>query len=165
VEFGAIPLPNAATDPSGQFSVADMNLQNVMDARDPAGNILMMPNDVISVPKANMVYVIGDVLKPGAIAMSDQKSVTVLQALGIVSGLIKTAKSTDAKILRVVPGSSTRTEVPINLKTILAGKSSDVTLQADEILFVPTSLKKDFAYRTFEALGGVGTTSMIYRVP
>jgi polysaccharide export outer membrane protein len=117
------------------------------------------------VPKANLVYVIGDVLKPGAIAMSDQKTVTVLQALGIVSGLVKTAKSTEAKILRVVPGSSTRTEVPVILKTILAGKTNDVTLQADDILFVPTSLRKDFAYRTFEALGGVGASSMIYRVP
>jgi polysaccharide export outer membrane protein len=165
VEFGAIPLPNAAADPSGQFSVAEINLQNIMDARDPVGNILMMPNDVISVPKANMVYVIGDVLKPGAIAMSDQKTVTVLQALGIVSGLVRTAKSTEAKILRVVPGSSTRTEVAVNLKTILAGKTNDVALQADDILFVPTSLKKDFAYRTFEAVGGVGATSMIYRVP
>lgn len=164
-EFGAIPLPSATEDPSGQFSVAEINLQNVMDARDPAANIVMMPNDVISVPKANMVYVIGDVLKPGAIAMSDQKPVTVLQAIGIVSGLVKTAKSTDAKILRLTPGSTTRTEVAVNLKIILAGKASDVTLQADDILFVPTSLKKDFAFRALEALGGAGVTGAIYRVP
>ena len=164
-EFGAIPLPSATEDPSGQFSVAEINLQNVMDARDPAANIVMMPNDVISVPKANMVYVIGDVLKPGAIAMSDQKAVTVLQAIGIVSGLVRTAKSTEAKILRVTPGSTTRLEVPVNLKTILAGKTSDVTLQTDDILFVPSSLKKDFAYRVLEALGGVGVSSAIYRVP
>ena len=164
-EFGAIPLPSATEDPSGQFSVAEINLQNVMDARDPAANILMMPNDVISVPKANMVYVIGDVLKPGAIAMSDQKPVTVLQAIGIVSGLVKTAKSTEAKILRVNPGSTTRIEVVVNIKTILAGKANDVTLQADDILYVPTSLKKDFAYRTLESLGGVGVSSAIYRVP
>jgi len=164
-EFGAIPLPSAMEDPSGQFSVAEINLQNVMDARDPAANILMMPNDVISVPKANMVYVIGDVLKPGAIAMSDQKPVTVLQAIGIVSGLVKTAKSTEAKILRVNPGSTTRLEVAVNIKTILAGKANDVTLQADDILYVPTSLKKDFAYRTLESLGGVGVSSAIYRVP
>ena len=136
-----------------------------MDATDPAGNIVMMPNDVISVPKAQMVYVIGDVLRPGGIALGDQKTVTVLQAISIASGLGKTAKSTEAKILRVVPGTSTRTEVAINLKTILAGKTSDVLMQPDDILFVPTSLKKDVALRTLEALSGSAMTTVLYRLP
>ena len=165
MEFGALPLESSTTDPSGQFSVAQINLQQIMDARDPSGNIVMMPNDVISVPKAEMVYVIGDVLKPGGIALGDQRQVTVLQAISIASGLGKTAKSTDAKILRVNPSSTTRTEVPVNLKTILAGKTSDIALQAEDILFVPTSLKKDVALRTLESLGGSGLTSVIYRLP
>ena len=165
LEFGPLPLPNAAVDPSGQFSVAEVNLQKIMDARDPIGNIVMMPNDVISVPKADMVYVIGDVLKPGAIALGDQKAVTVLQAISIASGLGKTAKSTEAKILRVTPGSTTRKEVAVNLKTILAGKANDVAMQPDDILYVPTSLKKDMALRTLEALGSVGVSTMIYRIP
>ena len=165
MEFGALPLEHSTTDPSGQFSVAQINLQQIMDARDPSGNIVMMPNDVISVPKAEMVYVIGDVLKPGGIALGDQRQVTVLQAISIASGLGKTAKSTDAKILRVNPSSTTRTEVPVNLKTILAGKTSDIALQAEDILFVPTSLKKDIALRSLESLGGSGLTSVIYRLP
>jgi polysaccharide export outer membrane protein len=165
VEFGPLPLASASVDLSGQFSVAEVNLQNIMDARDPTGNIAMMPNDVISVPRAQMVYVIGDVLKPGGIALGDQKTVTVLQAIAIVSGLGKTAKATEAKILRVTPGSTTRMEVAINLKTILAGKTNDVALQPEDILYVPTSLKKDIALRTLETLGSSGVTSMIYRVP
>jgi polysaccharide export outer membrane protein len=166
MEFGPLPLSNATEDPSGQFSVAEINLQKIMDARDPAGNIVMMPNDVISVPKAEMIYVIGDVLKPGAIAVGDQKTVTVLQAISIASGLGKTAKSTEAKILRVVPGYPTaRTEVAVNLKMLLAGKISDVVMQPEDVLFVPTSLKKDFALKTIEALGGAGVASVIYRVP
>ena len=86
-------------------------------------------------------------------------------ALSIASGLGKTAKSTDAKILRVNPRSPTRTEVPVNLKTILAGKTSDVALQAEDILYVPTSLKKDIALKTLDALGGAGVSGAIYRIP
>ena len=48
---------------------------------------------------------------------------------------------------------------------MLAGKNSDVPLQADDILFVPTSLKKDIALKTLETLGSVGVSSVIYRVP
>jgi len=163
-EFGPIPLPNASADPSGEFIVAQLNLQKIMEARDPAGNILMMPNDVISVSKADMVYVIGDVLKAGGIALGDQKTVTVLQAISIASGLGKTAKSTEAKILRLIPGSTSRTEVPVNLKTILAGKTTDIPMQPEDILFVPTSLKKDVGLRTLEALGG-GSMTVISRIP
>ncbi|SRR5258708_6288687 len=163
-EFGPIPLPNASADPSGEFIVAQLNLQKIMEARDPAGNILMMANDVISVSKADMVYVIGDVLKAGGIALGDQKTVTVLQAISIASGLGKTAKSTEAKILRLIPGSTSRTEVPVNLKTILAGKTTDIPMQPEDILFVPTSLKKDVGLRTLEALGG-GSMTVISRIP
>jgi polysaccharide export outer membrane protein len=162
--LGALPLPHATTDPSGQFSVAEVNLQNIMEARDSASNILMMPNDVISVPKAQMVYVIGDVLHPGGIALSDQKTVTVLQAIGIAAGLTRTAKATEAKILRVTPGSTTRVEVAVNLKTMLAGKTTDVALKPEDILFVPNSLRKDLAYQVFQSLGGAATTP-IYRLP
>ena len=114
----------------------------------------MMPNDLISVPKAQMVYVIGDVLKPTAIALGDQKTLTVLQAMGIVAGFTKTAKPTEAKILRINPGSATRSEVPVDLKAMLAGKTADVALKPEDILFVPNSLKKDLAYQVFQSLGG-----------
>jgi polysaccharide export outer membrane protein len=163
-ELGSLPLPRATIDPSGQFSVAEVNLQNIMEARDSAANIVMMPNDVISVPKAQMVYVIGDVIHPGGIALGDQKSVTVLQAISIAAGLGKTAKSTEAKILRLAPGSSTRMEVPVNLKMMLVGRNNDIPMQADDILFVPTSLRKDLTIKTIEALAG-GTSGLIYRVP
>jgi polysaccharide biosynthesis/export protein len=164
-EFGPIPLATAGTDTTGEYSVAEVNLQKVLDARDPSANILMMPNDLISVPRADMVYVIGDVLKAGSIILGDQKKLTVLQAISIASGLGKTAKSTDAKILRLTPGSSSRTEVPINLKTMLAGKSGDVPMQADDILFVPTSLRKDVAIKTLESVAGTGLMSVLYRIP
>lgn len=164
-QFGALPLPDASPDPTGEYSVADVNLEKVMEGRDPAENIAILPNDMITVPKAELVYVLGEVLKPGSIVMGDQKPVTVLQAISVANGLSKTAKAGQSKILRVVPGSATRTEVPVDLKAMLNGKTRDVLLKADDILFVPNSLKKDVGLKTLEAMTSVGLTSVIYRVP
>ena len=164
-EFGQIPLPNAHDDPTGAYSIADVNLQAVMDGRDPAENIVIMPNDVINVPKGQMIYVIGEVLKPGTIVLGEKNSVTVLQAIGVTSGISKTAKASETKILRLTPGSSTRTEITVNLQSMLAGKGSDVPLQPDDILYVPNNLKKEVAMKTLDGLAGAGVAGALYRIP
>ena len=164
-DAGPLPLPTANTDATGLYNVAEVNLQRIMDARNPGENILVMPNDIVNVPKADMVYVIGEVQKAGAIALGDQKTVTVLQAISIAAGLGKTAKSAEAKILRITPGSTTRTEVTVNLKAMLAGKLSDMAMEPDDILFVPNSLRKEIGLKTLETLGGTGVTSVLYKLP
>ena len=164
-DAGPLPLPTANTDATGLYNVAEVNLQRIMDARNPGENILVMPNDIVNVPKADMVYVIGEVQKAGAIALGDQKTVTVLQAISIAAGLGKTAKSAEAKILRITPGSTTRTEVTVNLKAMLAGKLSDMAMEPDDILFVPNSLRKEIGLKTLETLGGTGVTSLLYKLP
>jgi|YelNatPaOPRAMG01_1025707.scaffolds.fasta_scaffold26003_5 polysaccharide export outer membrane protein len=163
MEYGPIPLPGAVTDASGQFSIAEVSLRELMQAQNPLLNIPIMPNDVITVPRAEMVYVIGDVVKPGGIILGDQSTVTVLQALSMAAGLEKTAKPQDAKILRVAPGSTQRVEVAVNLKDILAGKRSDVPMEKEDILFVPSSKGKTAALRILEAAVGSGTTAIIWR--
>lgn len=163
MEYGIVPVPGAAADASGQFSVAEIRLRELMQAENPLLNIQVMPNDVITVPKADMVYVIGEVVKPGAIVLGDQTSVTVLQALSMAAGLDKTAKPQDAKILRVAPGSNQRMELAVNLKDILAGKRSDVPMEKEDILFVPSSKGRATALRVLEAAVGSGTTAIIWR--
>ena len=162
---GPLPLPGAHPDATGAYTIADVNLDSIVDSRDAAANIVLEPHDLINVPKAQMVYVIGEVVKPGNIAFADKRTVTVLQAISIAAGMTKIAKSSDAKILRLTPGSSARTEITVNLKFMLAGKVGDVALQPEDILYVPTSLKKDVALKTLDALAGAGTTGLIYRIP
>jgi polysaccharide biosynthesis/export protein len=55
IEEGAIPLPNAIIDPSGRFSIAQLNVRSVMSARNPLENIATKPNDVITVPRADLI--------------------------------------------------------------------------------------------------------------
>jgi polysaccharide biosynthesis/export protein len=163
-EWGPIPLPGAANDSTGQFSVGSVEVKSVMKASNPAENILIKPNDVISVPKADTIYVIGDVKKPGAYILGEHRSLGTLQILALAEGVEKTAATKNAKIRRVVAGSHDRSEIPVNLKAILAGKMPDVPLTADDILFVPSSSAKAAGYRALEAMVQAGTF-IAYRIP
>ena len=164
LEWGPIPLPNAANDSTGQFSVGSVEVRSVMNASNPAENILIKPNDVISVPKADTIYVLGAVKKPGAYVLGEHRTLATLEILALAEGTEKTAAPQKARIMRVIPGSNDRAEIPVNLSTILSGKIPDVPLTADDILFVPVSRVKVAGYRTLEALAEAGTTA-IYRVP
>ena len=140
-EWGPIPLPSAVKDPSGDFTVAQVSLRSIMQATNPVENILIRPNDVITVPRADLVYVIGEVKKSGAFVLSERSTVSGLQALAMADGLTATAATKRALIIRH-PAGAKRIEIPANLKEILAGRSPDVQLQADDILFVPTNVAK-----------------------
>ncbi|HEY1754077.1 MAG TPA: polysaccharide biosynthesis/export family protein [Bryobacteraceae bacterium] len=164
LEWGPIPLPGAAKDSTGEFSVASVDVKSVMNASNPAENILIKPNDVISVPKADTIYVIGAVHKPGAYVLGEYRTLSALQILALAEGPEKTADTRDSRIMRVIPGSNDRAEIPVDLRTILSGKMPDIPLTADDILFVPVSKAKAVGYRTLDALVQVGTMA-VYRVP
>ena len=165
LEWGRIPLPTAADDPTGEYSVASVGVKGIMSATDPQENIAIKPNDVISVPKADIIYVIGAVHKPGGFMLGENESLGALQILALAEGLDRVAAPKNARIMRVVAGSNERTEIPVDLKEVLAGKGPDVPLKADDILFVPTNTTKNAALRTLETAVQIGTGVAIYRLP
>ena len=103
-EFGPIPLAGAAADPSGEFTVAEISVKSVMEARNPQENIQVQPNDVISVPRAELVYVIGAVKRAGGFVLSEREQISVLQALSMAEGLDRVASAPNARILRAAGG-------------------------------------------------------------
>ena len=164
LEWGRIPLPNAADDPTGKFSIAEVPLPDLTEGKNPALNIPVMPNDVISVAKAEMVYVIGEVSRSGGIVLGGRQKVTVLQAVSIAGGAAKTAKPKQAKILRLDPASARRTEVPIDLAALLAGKIDDVPMQPEDILYVPGGSSRNLTTRALESALQIGTGVAILSV-
>jgi polysaccharide export outer membrane protein len=164
-EWGCIPLPKTELDASGRFSVAEVNLKKIMEAKTPEENIQIFPHDVISVPKAEMVYVIGEVRRSGGFVLGEHQSMSVLQALSLAEGLNNTADSRHAKILRLDRSADQRVEMAVDVKGILSGKGRDVPLQGDDILFVPGSTGKKAALRTLEAAIQTGTGLAIWRTP
>jgi len=105
-------------------------------ADDLQDNIEIMPGDTITVPRAPIIYVVGDVGHPAGFLI-DNGSLTVLQALALAGGTNRTAKIGGARIIRKGPTGMTETRLP--LKKMLEAKAPDITLQADDILFVPLS--------------------------
>ncbi|MFZ0319169.1 MAG: polysaccharide biosynthesis/export family protein [Candidatus Sulfotelmatobacter sp.] len=119
-------------DPASPITV---NLpRNLAD--DLQDNVDIVPGDTISVPRAPIIYVVGDVGRPAGLLV-DNGSLTVLQALALAGGPNHTAKLGAVRIIRKGPVGMTETRVP--LKKMLEAKAPDMNLQADDILFVPLS--------------------------
>jgi polysaccharide export outer membrane protein len=163
-QWGRIPLAGCTEDQTGQYYVAEVSVKSVMEAKDPQENVLIKPNDVITVPKGQIVYVIGAVKKSGGYVLGDSESMTVLQALALADGLDSFAATNRARIMRVTPGSSERTEIPVDVKRIFEGKGTDVALGGDDILFIPVSGKKKATAKAAEASLGLASGVALYRL-
>jgi polysaccharide export outer membrane protein len=105
-------------------------------ADDLQDNVEIEPGDTITIPRAPIIYVVGDVGHPAGLLV-DNGSLTVLQALALAGGTNHTAKMGGIRIIR--KGPTGMTETPVPLKKMLEAKAPDITLQADDILFVPLS--------------------------
>lgn len=117
-------------------------------ADDLQDNVEILPGDMITVPRAPIIYVVGDVGRPAGLLV-DNGSLTVLQALALAGGANHTAKMGGVRIIRKGPDGMTETRVP--LKRMLEAKAPDITLQADDILFVPLSGARVAAATGFNA--------------
>ena len=117
-------------------------------AEDLQDNIEITPGDTITIPRAPIIYVVGDVGRPAGLLV-DNGSLTVLQAIALAGGTNHTAKMSGVCIIRKGPSGMMQTK--LQLKKMLEAKAPDVTLQADDILFVPLSGARVAASRGLEA--------------
>jgi polysaccharide export outer membrane protein len=163
LEWGRIPLANAADDPSGQFSIGHVSVHAIFEARSPEDNIAIRPYDVISVPRASMVYVIGQVQRAGGFPLGESETTTVLQALALAGGPDRAASPKNARVLRMSAGGRSRSEMPVDVSKILEGKIPDLPLEPEDILFIPSSAPKKAALRAMEAAIQMGTGIVIWR--
>jgi polysaccharide export outer membrane protein len=117
------------------------------------------PGDRILVARAGVVYVVGDVGRPGGYLIENNDTVTVLKALALAQGMNKTAKY-DAKLIRNTPAG--RTEADLPLKKILANQAADPRLQDGDILFVPVNGGKEFVDKGVSAILQTAVGVVIY---
>jgi polysaccharide biosynthesis/export protein len=114
-------------------------LANINATEDPLehANVPIYPGDTIVVSKAGMVYVLGEVNKPGAFLMEDNTSISVLKATALAGGTTKLASLKGSLILRKSLAGTTQTRIPLD--KIYHGKAQDLQLHAEDIVFVPLS--------------------------
>ena len=151
VANGHVPVAKERLDPSGDFSTATIDLTKLLNGTNPGANIVISPNDVITVPKAELIYVTGDVKKPGGFPMSSGAGISVLQAVSLAEGLGPQAAPKNAKLFRPRGDGPEKDEIPVDVASIQAGKTADVGLKPGDILFVPDSAPKKAGVRAAEA--------------
>jgi polysaccharide biosynthesis/export protein len=159
---GAIPVAGAFTDPTGKYSVAHINIRDIMSGKDPQGNITIKPHDVITVPRARMVYVLGNVGRPGGYVMTENETMSLTQAVALAGGWSSNAALGSARILRA-SGGAEREQIPANIRKIMQNKAPDLELRPDDILYVPNSMAKVITARGVESAVGIGTGLLIWR--
>jgi len=161
-QYGAIPLKSAKEDTSGEYSVAEVSVKGIMNATSPEENVLIQPFDVITVPKAELIYVVGTVKRSGGFTLAERENVTVLQALSMAEGFGPQPADKQCKILRR-NGTSDREEIPVDLNAILKGKAPDVAMRSEDILFVPSSTSKKVMAKAAESAIALTTGMLIWR--
>jgi polysaccharide export outer membrane protein len=140
-EYGAIPLPNAIVDPEKKISTVEISLGSLRENVNPAEDIVLQPYDIISVQRAELVYMTGEVNKVGGIALEERDSISFLQALAQSGGFTREAKKDEVRILRPVLNTNRRAVIALNANRIFEGKDLDFPLLPNDVLYVPHSYK------------------------
>jgi polysaccharide export outer membrane protein len=155
-QWGPLPLPDMNAE--GGFLSATVKVKELLEGRNPSVNIQVRPGDVISVPRAEMVYVVGEVTRAGGFVLNDNEHLSVLKALSLAGGLTRNAARKHARILR-----DRKLHSQVDLSPMLAGKAPDMPLLPDDVLFVPDSKAKTVTSRAIETALGLATGMLIWR--
>jgi polysaccharide export outer membrane protein len=131
--------PGDASAPSAP-QIFTINMSDVLESGDARFNIPIIGGDVVSVPRAGIIYVVGAVTRPGGFLLqNDLDHMTMLKMLSLAGGTTNTAKMRNAVILRKNLDTGKRDQVPVDLKKVMSLKTQDVQMQTNDILFVPDS--------------------------
>ena len=133
-------------------------LKNTLEGDEPS-NPYVQPGDIIIIPEADQAFVVGNVLKPMAIPLRDP--VTVTQAIAMAGGTQADTRRDKIRIVRQAPGGLEKKEMFVDLKAIEKRQATDVVLQANDIVDVPTNsgkrLLKTFVGAVVPAIGQLPT--------
>jgi polysaccharide export outer membrane protein len=137
-----------------------ISVRNLINEADPAVNLKLTGGEEIRVPEVSKIYVVGNVKKPGAYPVQNGSETTVLQMLALAEGLEQFANKNAFIYRREANGS--KNEIPVQLDKILARKSPDVPLIANDIFYIPDNRGKRIGVRAIEVLVGAGSTALVY---
>src|SRR5580704_7489575 len=155
--------PNASTAGNPGNETVKINLKDLLESGDQRYNVPVYPGDIVKVTRGGIIYVIGDVKKPGGFVLKSDQYMSVLKAVALAEGLNATAAKSRTKIIRTDEKTGQRVEFPIDLGKVLAGKSPDAPLRPADIVFVPNSSGKTILYKGSEAAVATASGLVIWR--
>jgi polysaccharide export outer membrane protein len=121
------------------------------EGSDAAGehNPELAAGDTVEVSRAGLVYVVGDVIRPGGFPIDPSRGLTVVQAITLAWGPTANAATTKAVLIREQKGG--RTVTALNVKRLLRGQDPDLKVEDRDILYVPDSMAKNLVNRSLES--------------
>ncbi|MGC2322939.1 MAG: polysaccharide biosynthesis/export family protein [Terriglobales bacterium] len=128
----------------------------------PENNPEVFPGDTVYVERTGVIFVVGDVIRPGGFPMDHDGHLSILQAIALAQGTTPTSAKSSAKLIRTT--AQGRQEIAVNLNKILQAKTTDLALQDNDILFVPSSAAKG-AMRTVGQAIPTTAAATIYHIP
>jgi polysaccharide export outer membrane protein len=134
-------------------------------SKDPAematSNVELRPGDTVVVPRAGIVYALGEVTRPGGYVLNSSGGVTVLQVVAVAGGTTRLASAGKTRLLHRTDNGFQ--EQQIDVKKLLRGKIQDIALRDQDILFVPTNGIKSALNASM--LVGIAASAAIYHIP
>jgi polysaccharide export outer membrane protein len=154
------PLSSASDAPP---LVRRIQVKSLIDAADPAANIALVGGEEIRVPELGKIYVVGNVKNPGAFALGPSGA-SILKVLALAQGLSPYATN-EAYIYRLEGGTTSKNEIPVDIRKIMDRKAPDVPLMANDVLYIPDNHHRRATMDTVKivvGLGGIAIGALIY---
>lgn len=146
---------------------ANQTLRTVLLSNDPRkameADVLVYQGETVFIPRAGVIYVVGEVLQPSGFVMENRTEYTAVRAVAMAHGATKFAKLSQARIIR--RDGDGVTEIPVPLDKILQSKAPDIKLEAEDIVYVPTNRGKVVATQAVQVAISLATSVAILSVP
>ena len=107
---------------------------------DPKANPYVEAGDIVTLPEADQIYVVGNVYTPVTIPLKEP--LTLSRAIAMAGGAKMDTKKDKIRIVRQEPGSLSKTEIIVDLSAIEKKRADDLALLPNDIIDVPLSSGK-----------------------
>jgi len=163
---GGSLMPEAAPPnlPHASSNIITVNLNELLEAGGAQNNIVLQAGDIVTVPHAGIVYVLGAVTRPGGFVVSnDRAQLTTLKVLALAGGMTRTAKTSQAVVIRK-DNQGHQHEVAVDLKKVVKREAEDLQLQPSDVLYIPENAAKQAMLRAAELGLAIGSAVAIFRI-
>ena len=141
-ESAVVVRGGASADDSPSSAAAaqsvTVDLRALLESGEPRHNVPVHPGDLVKISHSGLVYVVGEVGRPGAFPLARRPNLTVLQAIALGEGFGANAARGRTVVIRTGPDGE-RNELPVDVGDVIAGRAADVVLQPQDVVFVPSS--------------------------
>lgn len=124
---------------NGLGAVEEINVASILAGNIPPTDIALNAGDIIMIPAfAPVVYVTGNVNKPGTLRLFQDETLTAYSAILRAGGFARFANLKKCTVVRDL-GNGEKMQMPLNVKEIQRGMAPDIVLQGKGIVIIPES--------------------------